>query len=220
MEYITHEIPLTWRGRVGQIGFQKRMGLVMKLNCFAVVTFAIGATSIGGNVALAQSLQEDAIVACLNISDDDKRLACFENAANQLLQSRQQRTATAAQPTDTQNTSALKPKSVPSTVVATQTETPGNFGAEDIASERKKFAASQLKSIVGKSTKVKTNKLGKVTITLDNGQVWRQQSSDNRRIRLKDDGTPYSIEIKRTSFGGYMLKVNDSKRTIRVKRIK
>jgi hypothetical protein len=53
---------------------------------------------------------------------------------------------------------------------------------------------------------------GKVVITLDNSQVWKQ--SDNSRARLSVND---KVTIRRRSFGSYSL--YSSKTSIRVKRI-
>ena len=169
-----------------------------------------------GSTTLAQSLQDEAIIVCLDIAADEERLACFENLADPLRRAQNGPTK--------QSLSANKP--APSTTIASKDastkplEPTSDFGAEDIKAERDKRQEHQIEKIEAKATKVKTNKFGKVTITLDNGQTWRQLSSDSRKVRLKSDGTPYSIVIRRTSFGGYMLRVNGSKRSIRVQRTK
>ncbi|WP_427452412.1 hypothetical protein [Litorimonas sp. WD9-15] len=56
-----------------------------------------------------------------------------------------------------------------------------------------------------------------VQFTLDNGEVWQQ--AETKRVRL-GRANPDKLTIKRASFGSFLGKVNDSRSTFRVKRVK
>lgn len=59
----------------------------------------------------------------------------------------------------------------------------------------------------------------RLVVTLENGQVWRQIKGDVQRIRvnLKRNQT---VDIKESGLGGYQLRLNEIRRTIRVERIR
>ena len=59
----------------------------------------------------------------------------------------------------------------------------------------------------------------RLVVTLENGQVWRQIKGDVQRIRvnLRKNQT---VDINESSFGGYQLRLNEMRRTIRVERIR
>jgi hypothetical protein len=58
----------------------------------------------------------------------------------------------------------------------------------------------------------------RLTLVLDNGQVWRQIEGD--RINLKSEPeTPHKVRISRGAMGSFNLKVNDVNRTVKVRRI-
>lgn len=59
----------------------------------------------------------------------------------------------------------------------------------------------------------------RLLVTLDNGQVWRQIKGDTQRIRV-DLGRNQTVDITETSLGGYALRLNEMRRTIRVERIR
>ena len=61
---------------------------------------------------------------------------------------------------------------------------------------------------------VKMSSSNKLTITLDNGQVWRQ--IDTTRLRLKVGDT---VIIRAKSLGSFMLSKGSGSRSIRVKRV-
>ncbi|SDZ86538.1 hypothetical protein SAMN05216562_0859 [Microbulbifer marinus] len=56
---------------------------------------------------------------------------------------------------------------------------------------------------------------GKLLITLDNGQVWRQ--NDSGRVNWK---TGDSVTVERALFGSFLMKPTDGGRNLRVKRVK
>jgi hypothetical protein len=58
----------------------------------------------------------------------------------------------------------------------------------------------------------------RLTLVLENGQVWRQIEGD--RFNLKaDPESPHKVRISRGAIGSFNLKVNDLNRTVKVRRI-
>ena len=55
---------------------------------------------------------------------------------------------------------------------------------------------------------------------IENGQVWRQLDSDDKIVRFPRSAERlYTAKVKRSTFGNYLLTVNELRRTIRVRRI-
>jgi hypothetical protein len=58
----------------------------------------------------------------------------------------------------------------------------------------------------------------RLILVLENGQVWRQTEGD--RINLKSDPEkPHVVRISRGAVGSFNLKVNESNRTVKVRRV-
>ena len=59
----------------------------------------------------------------------------------------------------------------------------------------------------------------RLVVELENGQVWRQINGDTQEIRvsLRRNQT---VNISESSLGGYQLRLNEIRRTIRVERIR
>ena len=63
-------------------------------------------------------------------------------------------------------------------------------------------------------TAVTKSSTGKLTITLENGQVWRQNDSKTFRLSAGD-----AVFVRSKSLGSFVLSKESSSRSIRVKRI-
>ena len=59
----------------------------------------------------------------------------------------------------------------------------------------------------------------RMVVTFENGQVWRQIKGDKTRIRTSLERNQ-TADITESGFGGYMLRLNEIRRTIRVERIR
>ena len=59
----------------------------------------------------------------------------------------------------------------------------------------------------------------RLVVRLENGQVWRQIKGDVQRIRVNLTRNQ-TVDINESSFGGYQLRLNEIRRTIRVERIR
>lgn len=59
----------------------------------------------------------------------------------------------------------------------------------------------------------------RLQVTLENGQVWQQITGDTQHIRasLRKNRT---VDIEESSLGGYKLRLNEMRRTIRVERVR
>lgn len=63
-------------------------------------------------------------------------------------------------------------------------------------------------------TAVTKNSSGRLTITLENGQIWRQMDSKTLRVSVGD-----KVFVRAKSLGSFMLSKETSSRSIRVKRV-
>lgn len=63
-------------------------------------------------------------------------------------------------------------------------------------------------------TAVSKSSSGKLTITLENGQIWRQSDSKTLRLSVGD-----AVFVRAKSLGSFMLSKESSDRSIRVKRL-
>ena len=80
--------------------------------------------------------------------------------------------------------------------------------------ENKQSIEDLIDQIKAKIIKVKKNRFGSQTITLDNGQVWQQTSS--RRLKLKIGQT---VIIERGALGSFFIGKENINKRIRAKRV-
>lgn len=74
-------------------------------------------------------------------------------------------------------------------------------------------------SITSGITEIVIDRHDRLTLILDNGQVWRQLSGD-RPFRVNSKKPPQSATIMQGAVGSYKLKLDDSRQSIRVRRVK
>jgi hypothetical protein len=93
------------------------------------------------------------------------------------------------------------------------TPTRSDFGAERLP----QAAAKEPDTMVAHVAKVSVNAFKQFTVTLDNGQVWRQLESDTAVARFT---TANTVTISRGFLDSYSLSVAGAWGTYKVKRIK
>ena len=76
------------------------------------------------------------------------------------------------------------------------------------------IAIEQVEQIEATVTDVRESASNKLTVTLDNGQVWRQL--DNKTLRLKNGE---AVIVRKASLGSFLLEKESGSRSIRVKRL-
>lgn len=99
---------------------------------------------------------------------------------------------------------------------------PQRMGAEQVRrrNETSAEAAARLASVSGlEVTRYSEVPYQRLQVELENGQVWRQIPGDTQHIRadLKRNRT---VDIEESPIGGYKLRLNEMRRTIRVERIR
>jgi len=91
-----------------------------------------------------------------------------------------------------------------------------SFGGERLPqSEVSRRPASD--RIVSELAGFDTNARGKFTVTLANGQVWKQLDGDDAVARPRKSAR--SVIIERAVFGSYALSFNDSSQRYKVSRV-
>ena len=162
----------------------------------------------------------DALRACRAETDDARRLACYDRVTGQ---ARPQPAAVAAP-----KTSASPPPAPPKPAAASASPAaaaPAAATAEDKFGRERAMAAEEEKRKADESrelgelsavvTDIDTRIDGLMTITLDNGQVWRQNTPDSK-FRLK---TGDHVRIQPGSLKSFIMS-GPSKHSTRVTRVK
>lgn len=153
--------------------------------------------------------------ACVDLSDDARRLACYDAAMGVDSDSERAAGANAANPPVAQNAPVSPvPSSAPEDPTATE-----RFGySGDIAREkvdREAAAAPKLKMLQARITAIERLPLGEFVVTLDNGQVWRQKSKESiGPLHVGDQ-----VTIRAGALGSFRLSGSSNRSTL-VQRVK
>lgn len=185
---------------------------------FSRATLAAAAVATASPVfiasAFAQSAADaaaDAAIACLDIAEPAERLACLESATREIA-------ATRIRSETAEDSAAADARRVYADENATEEE---SFGAEALPSVKSaKREKDRKQSLEAAVIEFRVNPFGDITAILQNGQEWKQLSSDNTIIRLPRSEKVFTVTIKKGPIGGYMMRINELKRAIRVRRIK
>lgn len=173
------------------------MKWVASVTIFLMTSFTLDAN--------AETLS-DALKQCSKVDNSLKRLVCYDKLvqrANGLQNSdlpelrQQQRTRVA----DT------KAESVEQNLTKEQA-----FGFEKDIQIQKEAEFDSIRAI---ALKIELNPYKRMTITLDNGQVWKEAEKGYAKIKEGDE-----VIVERGMMGSFYIKKADSKRRSRVKRSK
>ena len=173
--------------------------------------------------ALAQNPEEqaiDAAIACRDIQDPMERLACLDSAAETLAVTRIVREEEAVQQAKEEREQfglARKPDETESQSAIAETE--AEFGGESVPELRQTRDEGRLRNRTAKIAEVRVRRNSKLTLTLENGQVWRQLDSDSSNVIFPQRDQLYTARIKRSIMGNYMITIEELRRTIRVRRV-
>ena len=161
-----------------------------------------------------------AIRACRAETDDARRLACYDRVAEgdaqlpprrlRLRRNPRRRRAAAAPPPQPPQPLRRSPRRRPrkTTSAASTRSRPRNRSG----SKTRRASLGELEAYV---TGIETRMDGLMTITLDNGQVWRQNSPDSK-FHLKEGDR---VKIQPGSMNSFILS-GPSKKSTRVTRVK
>lgn len=134
---------------------------------------------------------------CLQLSQDQARLQCYDQLARQ---SSTPVAAVAATPTPV--------ASAPETPAAAAVDPTQSFGLE------KRTPKEQISDLQLEAKSVRTTSKGRVEITMQNGQIWLQ--TDDSRFDVKPGDL---CRIERAMMGSFLLDNGRSNRKIRVRRV-
>jgi hypothetical protein len=183
-------------------------------------TFAFAClVALAAGPASAADEVRAALGNCRSLANDGERLACYDRAAGRIL-------AQPASPAPAPAPAAATPAAaapvaaaaIPATTAASAPGTADNFGRERVlAAEEAKRQQQETRAIGELSasvTGIETRMDGLMTITLDNGQVWRQSRPDSM-FRLK---TGDRIKIQPGAMNSFILS-GPTKKSTRVARV-
>lgn len=139
-------------------------------------------------------------IACLSIADNNERLSCLETAAAALKSTQVVRDAAG-------ETSSGGDTVIPNPVVRNDTD--NTFGSESVPQKRKDRDKSRPSTLEAQIAQIKIRSNNRVTLTLANGQVWKQLDSDSHRVIFSNNEKLYTARVRRTAFGGYFLKIKE-----------
>lgn len=191
----------------------------MRFIAFAAVSAAALATP-----AAAQDAAD--LMRCIEIARDADRLACYDAAvataspqARALSEKRAKETARIAAEEAIAAEAAAKAKAE-ADAAARAAQAKADFGAESVSSrkvsERSKSAPDEVIKLDAKLSEILTNREGKYVFLLDNGQLWRQVSTEaGLNIRAGDD-----VVVEKGTMGGYRISFTRIKRWVLVKRLR
>lgn len=129
---------------------------------------------------------------CAAVQPDAERLACFDALAPAMAAAAEAKDGLAAKRADA-------------------------FGAEKFADKSDLDDIDRLSQIRSGVAKIEMLADRRLKITLENGQVWRQDP-DDRIVPAMKDGVARSATIRRVMLGRYTMSIEPEGRTIRVQR--
>ena len=140
---------------------------------------------------------EDALIQCRQLEDIAERVACYDKVVDSRYP------VAAGERTEPAATAVPDARSL--------------FGTNDAEARRiveTSLAVEQIDQIEATVTGIRESAGRKLTVTLDNGQTWRQL--DSQTLRLKSGET---VVVRKASLGSYLMEKKSGSRRIRVKRV-
>ncbi len=185
---------------------------------------AVLLAATGAAPAAAQTAAD--LMNCITIARDADRLACYDAAVAQvspqakaLSEQRAKETARIAAEEAAAAEAAAKAKAE-ADAAARAAQAKADFGSEGVASkkvsERSKPDPDEITKLDATLTEILTNREGKYVFLLDNGQLWKQVSTEaGLNIRAGD-----AVVLEKSTMGGYRLNFTRLKRWVLVKRLR
>ncbi|MEM0984661.1 MAG: hypothetical protein AAGJ32_00295 [Pseudomonadota bacterium] len=173
------------------------------MNTLAPCMAIISAVALCASPSIAQSAT-DALYACAEKSNAAERLECYDNAVANL------RSAENSGDVVTFTTEEI---------AEDQTR---NFGRAESAIERKVAAVSAVvpedgpDEVTAGIISIETTRDGKLLVSLNNGQIWRQ--TDSTRVTVSKKSPPAEATVKKAALGSFRIKLGRA-RAFRAKRV-
>jgi hypothetical protein len=178
---------------------------VVVIACLVVVTGAVGRVSAGTVSTTATEDLARAIHVCAAESDDARRIACYDKAANRVdrIQAPESRTGKVKVP--------QRP--------AVPVETPEQkFGLSSGEVLQREHVTQAPKVLTAQVVSVTQPPRGAMVLTLANGQVWMAQDADTHGVSVNVGD---SVTITHEVLGGFLMTSSATgHRSISVRRVK
>ncbi len=159
--------------------------------------------------AAAHAADDETLLSCRKIEAADARLACYDRVVD-----RAREEITPEAPAEAPRASSSEePADDPDTTLRERLF--GRPAEESAQALRRTYGAEPPREISSKATAVSQTGSRLLEVTLENGQVWRQEDYGDFIVKAGD-----AIEIKAGALGSYYLQRNGKGRTIRVQRIR
>jgi hypothetical protein len=168
-------------------------------------------TAISGAFLLTSTTAQDAatiegqLVTCRDMADTAQRLDCYDAVAAGI------------------DSAAIQQAEVSQKEAKAEKRRLFGFRAPKPVTKEKDFGKrekpEEITQISAAITEVKFRRDIAHRITLDNGQVWEQLGSDNRRVYISKK-KDYTATIKSGALGSFKMTIEPAGRTINVRRIK
>jgi len=162
----------------------------------------------------------EAIEQCSSEKSSLKRLVCFDRLAKSMRQysGLEQSVTTALPPVpssrpQTRSRADLPVPSASPSIPSTSSETVAPTGEQAFGLEHRQDTDAMISKLYASVTKVAKSARGMSIITIDNGQVWRQ--NDGSALKIKQG---YSVYIERGLLGAFYLGKDGLNRRMKVKR--
>ena len=146
---------------------------------------------------------EEALTKCRQIEEIAERVVCYDKIADSHFPMESSDSVETSTPPEIAESSAVP-------------DAQSLFGTNDAEAKRiveTSLAIEQISEIEAIVTGVRRSSNKKLTVTLDNGQVWRQL--DNKPLPLKSGE---AVIVRKASLGSYLMEKQSGSRSIRVKR--
>lgn len=147
---------------------------------------------------------EAAMTECRQIAGIVERVACYDSIVD------------SRYPTDSSDSVETRTPPEPAEAIAGP-DAQSLFGRNDAEAKRiveTTLAIEQIDQIEATVTEVGKSPSKKLTMVLDNGQIWRQL--DNQPLRLKRGE---AVIVRKASLGSFLMEKKSGSRSIRVKRV-
>lgn len=188
------------------------------LKTLTTTSLLIGAALIAnsGNAMAQDKAFMSRFIACQNISNDQQRLACFDELLPANLNSLNEIPTTPRSSTQSSDQASEENAQQPATP-----ERPQEFGADSLRSNQN---FSERQAQIEEPDELAANLISigvegrKNVFILDNGQIWKQHPSDTKRPFLAKEDLNTAVTIKKKLFGRHTMRYKG--RTIQITRIK